>query len=107
MKFSELYKDNVSAVKRMLKSMWCRNATTETQKAYINQIEKLIENELFASEQYMPLVQCMEQYPSLDESERDNIQKTMKGLWEKVIFDPENPERYFTPSFSSIKVLAE
>lgn len=97
MKFSELYKDNVSAVKRMLKSMWCRNATTETQKAYIKQIEELIENELFASEQYMPLVQCMEQYPSLDESERDNIQQTMKGLWEKVIFDPENPERYFTP----------
>lgn len=97
MKFSELYKDNISAVKRMLKSMWCRNATTDTQKAYIKQIEELIDNELFASEQYMPLVQCMEQYPSLDDGMRNEVYGTMKGLWEKAIFDSENPERYFTP----------
>ena len=97
MKFSELYKDNISAVKRMLKSMWCRNATTDTQKAYIKQIEELIDNELFASEQYMPLVQCMEQYPSLDYGMRNEVYGTMKGLWEKAIFDSENPERYFTP----------
>ena len=97
MKFSDLYKDNISAVKRMLKSMWCRNATTDTQKAYIKQIEELIDNELFASEQYMPLVQCMEQYPSLDYGMRNEVYGTMKGLWEKAIFDSENPERYFTP----------
>ena len=97
MKFSELYKDNISAVKRMLKSMWCRNATTDTQKAYIKQIDELIDSELFASEQYMPLVQCMEQYPSLDAGMRDEVYRTMKGLWEKTIFDPETPDRYFTP----------
>ena len=77
--------------------MWCRNATTDTQKAYIKQIEELIDNELFASEQYMPLVQCMEQYPSLDYGMRNELYGTMKGLWEKAIFDSENPERYFTP----------
>lgn len=97
MKFAELYKDNVSAVKRMLKSMWCRNATTDTQKSYIEQIEKLIDEELFASEQYMPLVQCMEQYPSLDLSKRMEVERTMKSLWEKAIFDPEDPDKYYTP----------
>ena len=73
MKFAELYEDNVSAAKRLLKSMWCRSAATDTQKAYVKQIEELIEKELFASEQYMPLVQCMEQYPSLDYGMRNEV----------------------------------
>lgn len=92
MKFAELYKDNVSAAKRLLKSMWCRSATTDTQKAYVKQIEELIEKELFASEQYMPLVQCMEQYPSLTEDEWVNEPEKIRELWEKNIF-PHN----FTP----------
>ena len=97
MKFAELYKDNVSAVKRMLKSMWCRNATTDTQKAYITQIEELIDSELFASEQYMPLVQCMEQYPSLDDGMRDEVRRRMKKLWEKAIDYNAPEDDYFTP----------
>ena len=110
MKFSELYKDNVSAVKRTLKSMWCRNANTNTQKAYIKQIEELIDSELFASEQYMPLVQCMEQYPSLAIDRRDEVETYMKGLWEKSIFDPNDPQKYFTPyvhQWDAWKALAE
>ncbi len=86
MKFAELYKDNVSAAKRLLKSLWCRSAVTDTQKAYVKQIEELIEKELFASEQYMPLVQCMEQYPSLTENEWENETEKTRMLWDKNIY---------------------
>lgn len=97
MKFAELYKDNVRTAKRLLKSMWCRSYNSPTQEAYVKQIADLIDTELFASEQYMPLVQCMEQYPSLEEGKRDEVNTAMRGLWEKAIEDPQKPEKYFTP----------
>lgn len=97
MKFAELYKDNLAAAKKALKSLWCQGATKESQKAYLAQIEKLIDEELFASENYIPLVQCMERYPNVSMDEYNNLTPKMRHLWEKTIGKTPDNEKFFTP----------
>ena len=97
MEFSKLYESNSKAVKRLLKSLWCENANTDSQKKYCNQIEKLIDEELFTSESYVPLVQCMERYPNLPNDKGGEVSTFMKGLWEKSTGKQLDDEKYYTP----------
>ena len=97
MKFSKLYESNSKAVKRLLKSLWCSNANTVDQQAYCKQIGDLIDNELFTSEEYIPLVQCMERYPSLPKDKSNEVTTFMNGLWEKSIGKSVNDDKYYTP----------
>ena len=97
MKFAELYKDNVLAVKKALKSLWCCGTIAESQKAYTKQIEKLIDEELFASESFVPLVQCMERYPSITIEQYKALDEKIQKLWEKSIGKTIDNEKFFTP----------
>lgn len=83
MKFSEIYRSNASAVHRTLESMWCSESTTPQQEAYSKQLKELIHSEIFTSESYMPLVQSMERYKSVDNVE-ESIKIVGADLWKKV-----------------------
>ena len=86
MDFSSLYRDNKKAAKELLTSMWCSEPRNERQKKYADKIKKLIDAELFASEKFMPLVQCMDMYESSSDEEANAIfQRIDRSLWSKCI----------------------
>ncbi len=85
MKFVELYHDNKKAVRDTITTMWCSNSRSVTQQAYAEQIRELIDNELFASESVMPLVQCMDRYESVKSVQQDEAEKLVGDLWKKSI----------------------
>lgn len=87
MEFVKLYRDNQKAVKKALKAMWCRDSHTDTQRQYAEQIAKLIDTELFTSEDYMPLVQCMDRYETIPHDRLPEANRLVGGLWTKP-FDP-------------------
>lgn len=87
MEFANLYRENQEAVKRALKAMWCSDPHNAAQQEYAEQIEKLIDNELFTSNDYIPLVQCMDKYESIDPKLRNQANNLVGGLWKKP-FDP-------------------
>jgi len=84
MKFADLYQSNLQSVKSSLTSLWCSEASTEKQKGYAEQLKELIDKEIFASEEYEPLVQSMEYYESSTPEEAKEIFKTVdESLWKK------------------------
>lgn len=87
MEFIKLYQDNQKAVKKALKAMWCSDSHSDTQKQYAEQISALIDTELFTSENYVPLVQCMDRYETIPYSDRKKANALVGGLWDKS-FDP-------------------
>ena len=74
MNFSELYKNNRSAVERALVAMWCGESSNESQRSYIRQMKSIIGN-LFAPKNAVPVVQCMNSYIPV-----------AKELWEDRVF---------------------
>lgn len=99
MKFLDLYKSNKKAVQDYLISQWCQNADNDVQKKYSEKIKQLIENELFTSENYIPMVQCMEGYPTINANEYNRLSDTIKNLWAKAT-DSQNIN---TPDFYPYK----
>ena len=95
MKFKEIYLSNLSSVKSGLTSLWCSEASSDKQKEYAKQLKGLINNEIFSSEEYEPLVQSMELYESSSNEEANLIfkNKINKKLWEKCL----PPNKYYTP----------
>ena len=87
MEFVKLYRDNQNAVKKALKAMWCSEAYSPTQQLYIEQIANLIDNELFTSEAFVPLVQCMDRYETIDPADVQKANSLVGGLWTKP-FEP-------------------
>lgn len=86
MEFSALYRENKKAAKELLTSMWCSEPRDVRQKKYAEEIKKLIDTELFASENNMPIVQCMDMYESSSDEEANAIfQRIDKTLWDKCI----------------------
>lgn len=82
MKFLEIYKSNLQAVKSGLTSLWCGEAKSDKQQGYADQLKKLIDNELFVSENNDPLVQSMERYESASDEDIEEIFKKIdKELW--------------------------
>ena len=107
MKFAELYQENCTAVKETLKAMWCSNAKSETQGKYADKIGKLIDEELFTSEKYMPLVQCMDRYKSTTHEE--DALSIVGDLWEKSIGHKREDNDYYPPyehQYESWKALS-
>lgn len=114
MKFLELYQSNLRSVKTSLTSLWCSEASTDKQKGYAEQLKNLIDNEIFASEDYEPLVQSMELYESSLEKDANEIFKIVKkDLWErsqqKAEITEDNlyrlirKEKYYTPYEHQVK----
>ena len=84
MKFTDLYLSNLQSVKSSLTSLWCSEASTDKQKGYAEQLKELIDNEIFSSEDYEPLVQSMELYESSAKEETKEIFKTInESLWQR------------------------
>ena len=86
MNFSELYNNNRKAVERALVAMWCGESHNASQRSYIKQMKELI-GELFAPQNAVPVVQCMNSYipvaPKLSETAKNIVGK----LWQA----PYNP----------------
>lgn len=87
MEFVKLYRDNQEAVKKALRAMWCSESHSDIQKQYIDQIAQLIDNELFTSRDYVPLVQCMDKYESINRDQLQYANSLINGLWKKS-YDP-------------------
>ena len=104
MKFKDLYQLNNKAVKSSLISLWCSEASSERQKAYAAQLKQLIENELFSSKDYDPLVQSMEPYVSCtDEEAKDIFQTIEKELWKRCIGGKDfNPYKHQVDAWKSL-----
>ena len=104
MNFTELYKENKRAVKEMLTSMWCSEPRNERQVKYADAIKRLIDTELFASENHMPLVQCMDMYKSCTDAEAADVFRTIdKNLWLKCIAPKTfNPYKHQVEAWKSL-----
>ena len=85
--FAELYKNNIAAVTENLRTMWCGVARSDSQEEYHHQLQQIIPT-LFAGEDAMPLVQCVNSYePARDE----NAARMIAGdLWAKGIIPYEH-----------------
>ena len=93
MKFSELYRDNKEAVKNALTAMWCSENGTDAPDDYSRQIRRLIDDKLFATEDYYPLVQCMDRYKSVFSVTPKEAESLVGGLWKKTM----KPGKYYPP----------
>ncbi len=82
MKFSQLYTNSKEAVTSSLKTLWCSNIKDKNQVAYADKIGTVIET-LFASEENIPIVQCMDRYEAVGESEVEVAKQLVDGLWDK------------------------
>lgn len=80
MNFSELYKNNKAAVEKTLRSLWCGETNNDSQKAYVEQLETVI-GKLFAPENAVPLVQCMNSYQSVHSVSPDEAKSLVGSLW--------------------------
>ena len=85
MNFSELYNNNRTAVERALVAMWCGESNNNSQRSYIKQMKTLIGN-LFAPENAVPVVQCMNSYipvapEKAERSEERRVGKECRSRW--------------------------
>ena len=87
MNFSELYKNNISDVEEVLNAIWCSESASESQKQYAEQIRKLIGSELFAPENAVPVVQCMNLYRPVSPGKVEQAKALVGGLWTSK-YDP-------------------
>ena len=80
MNFSSLYNNNRTAVEKALLSMWCSESNNESQLAYVNQLRGLIK-ELFAPNNAVPVVQCMNAYVPVNPDMVDTAKAVVGNLW--------------------------
>lgn len=78
LRFAQLYRDNRKAVEDALTAMWCGETKNASQKAYVEQLRKIIRN-IFAPESAVPLVQCLNSYEEAKDPEA--AKALLKGLW--------------------------
>lgn len=86
MDFSRLYIENREAVENALRAMWCGEAGNNVQRAYALKLSDVIK-ELFAPDDAMPLVQCMNSYKTVHSVSKDEATKLIDGLW-KATYSP-------------------
>lgn len=80
MNFSELYNNNRTAVERALVAMWCGESNNDSQRSYIKQMKTLIGN-LFAPENAVPVVQCMNSYIPVAPEKAEEAKALVGKLW--------------------------
>ena len=91
MNFSELYKNNRSAVERALVAMWCGESSNESQRSYIRQMKSIIGN-LFAPKNAVPVVQCMNSYIPVAKEQEEAAKALVGQLW-KASYAPYEHQR--------------
>lgn len=80
MNFSELYLNNKRAVTKTLSSLWCGETANDSQRAYVEQLNQII-NEIYAPEKAVPLVQCMNSYKSVHSVSVEAAKAVVGSLW--------------------------
>ena len=85
MKFADIYRANLKAVKESLTTLWCSEAGSDTQKAYAKQLKQLIDEKLFADESLYPIVQSMEFYETTEGEDYESAMNLIGlDLWRKT-----------------------
>lgn len=82
MNFSELYKNNRTSVEKAITAMWCSEPSNDSQRSYIRQMKSLI-GDLFAPQNAVPIVQCMNSYIPVSQENVNQAKKLVGQLWTK------------------------
>lgn len=82
--FAELYHESKEAVETALTSMWIGETLNESQKEYAQQLKDIIGN-IFAPEDAVPLVECINPYESVSAAEATVAEALVGGLWQKTL----------------------
>jgi hypothetical protein len=91
MNFSELYKNNRTAVERALVAMWCGDAANDSQRAHIKQLKSVI-GDLFVPKNAFPVVQCMNSYIPVAKAQEEAAKALVGSLW-KASYAPYEHQR--------------
>lgn len=86
MNFLDLYINNKRDVEKKIATLWGSEANTESQRAQVEKLKEQLEN-IFAPEEAVPVVQCMNSYISVPKEKAEEAKKTVGSLWESP-FDP-------------------
>ena len=80
MNFSELYINNKRDVEKKIAVLWGGEANTESQRAQVEKLKEEIGN-IFAPEEAVPVVQCMNSYKSVHSVSADTAKAVVGSLW--------------------------
>ena len=86
MNFSDLYINNKRDAEKMIATLWGGEANTESQRAQVEKLKEQI-GEIFAPEEAVPVVQCMNSYKSVHSVTADEAKALVGSLWTSD-FDP-------------------
>lgn len=87
MKFAKLYHDNHESVERALAAMWCGEAGNASQAEYAKKLQEEINN-VFAPDDAMPVVQCMNSYEAVHSVSSEEAKALVGGLWKATKYAP-------------------
>ena len=104
LKFANIYRNCKSQFCEMVKGIWCDNTYSGQQESYNKEISKIIDG-LFAPENAVPLVQCMDPYQSMDPLKEQEAYMLVNGLWEKINKDKTTKYIPYEHQFRSWQVL--
>lgn len=83
LKFAELYRNCKHEFAKTVSAMWGGNPQTPQQELYAQQLSNIAGN-IFAPDDAMPLVECMDPYETIKpEEEEENALRLINGLWNK------------------------
>lgn len=82
--FAKIYDDSKTAVESTLTSMWIGETLNDSQKEYARQLKEIIGG-IFAPEDAVPLVECINPYESVPAEEAAEAEALVGGLWRKTL----------------------
>lgn len=80
LKFAELYRNCKLQFTNTVGAMWCGNRQNSQQEMYANQLRHIVDN-IFAPDDAMPLVECMDPYETISQSNKEDALSLVNGLW--------------------------
>ena len=87
MKFAKLYHDNHESVEHALAAMWCGETGNASQAEYAKKLQEEINN-VFAPDDAMPVVQCMNSYEAVHSVPSEEAKALVGGLWKATKYAP-------------------
>lgn len=98
LEYKNLYIDCKNAVTRNLESLWLGETTDESQRAYVQQLEKVIAD-IFAPADAMPIVECNNPYESIPFDRASQAEALVGNLWRKIM----DSNEYYPPYLHQAK----
>lgn len=80
MNFSDLYINNKQDVENKIATLWCGESNSDAQRAQVEKLKAKI-SEIFAPEDAVPVVQCMNSYKGVHSVKPDEAKKVVGSLW--------------------------